>query len=452
MAELARLYKALMSRRFELTCHKIKLVLAPGYTSECFIGSGIIRAAPHAGFEVRMVGKATRTTLLDLWPHGRTQNTRGAPPEWYQVRALDAAGVEWVGGWVRPRILRGFPEALSGAHVELSCMVAGILTHDTDAALGTRSAGEGELHEFIVPSAGRLWWSGWTRSTTVGPHGESEQGSASYHSADIDGMHIILEDGPDEDAVTAHITPVDEAAALPPFADLLVLQGLQVLTARMLHFGVQYRRGASGSCLWLFGAPQWPTQPSLPPPYRLTGHPFEPDHYWELFECIVAWLKGQPISPRLHPSIETLLLIIDASTRSFEAFSLALAVGVESILDCSMSAMETTEEMISPAELRALKDHIAAYTGSARPRQRVLGFVGRLGEWGTADRLRKLRAKGVIDEMDEEAWRRLRNPVAHGQRRGTHIQRDPESQRVLAMFYSILLRETGYAGPINPYA
>lgn len=447
MDDVLRYYQKLKSGEFELLCTTISLRLAPSYSETLFSGSGIIRAK-RGGFQVKMVGRAHSECLLDLWPHGRRHNTGGAPFSWYQLSAQAVDGSEWVGSnWVRPNIISGFLDGLSGAPVGLECTLQSIITEDVSNMVDDFS--KGDHYFFVASSAGRVWWSGWTSTESDGPWGRSVQRKASFHDVATAGMRIVLEEGPDAGDVSVDITPAG-TVSLPAFADISVLQGLQMLVARPVDFSVQYRRGTHQRMLRLVGVRS--SVATLPPPCRPGDGDWGAD-YWAVFDSFVQYLNGEPVNPLWHPFGEAFLLILEASSRSFDAYALALSVAVEAVLTaCRKADPDGSDAVLSAEDIAALKHHLAGCPGGERVRRRLEGFVaGQMQSWTASDRMRKLVALKVLDRADIKAWQAVRHSVAHGGKRPPSLYGDSDCNRVLEAFYKIVLREAGYAGRINPF-
>jgi len=171
------------------------------------------------------------------------------------------------------------------------------------------------------------------------------------------------------------------------------------------------------------------------------------------FDAVLGYLlRIDPLNPSWDLFFDTLLLVMEASTRHPSLFSMAASVAVEAILprvrlsdDDGSSSPHTLQEM------QSLIAHVDQWPGNKRLKARAIGLLRSLPEWGTGDRLRMLEKRGVISSEERDAWRRLRNPVLHGKISTDDLDAEREKliEAVVWMMYRIVLREAGYEGPLN---
>ena len=267
---------------------------------------------------------------------------------YYQLRAWDAQGTEWVGcEWVRPDLWTDMADALNSRSAELRGHLQSIVTNDIEHYVKPMS--DGECYRMIIPDAGRLMWTQGRRTiTSGGPEGRVWTTRSCYRHAQVGDVHVLLEEGNDRDG-TLKVAISSREGELPAFADVVVLQALQFLTARPLHASVQLRDGAHQHALVLVGPISKATRSAVPPPVGVASHE-DINVYWSIFDTFVGYLVRSELNPFYHRLIEHYLMVMDASIRHPASYPLVLTVALEAILPYCRDTDQSSERESPKAE------------------------------------------------------------------------------------------------------
>lgn len=447
--DIESIFSAIARGSFKLPCPEARIVLAPGYHTEAFKGSGFIRVTRSGSFEYElMVNTNQFDWIQELNPHV----PRDDPYQYFQIQLIDQNGIEWRGcEWVRPEIVDIFASQ-PGRPFAIKGRVNSLVTGDTTRF--RNSSDNRECYQFIIPNVGRIPWTEWKSTVTKNQDDveDSYSRKACYQAFDIEGISVKLEQLNDTSHLRATIT--SDTKGLPPFVDIKVLESLQFVTGRLINFGVQLRKGKNQNCVRII-AQQNHLETRHPMPIALTeSENFK--SFWEAYQALLNYLiENDSDNPFFHSFTDAINSVMEASSRTEGIRSLTLAVAIEAIIQCCAQSNQTKEEDFSKCEILALEKFVEDNLSNGKLKNRVTGAINGIKShsWRAKDRLIKLRNEGVISPRQYKSWDDLRNPSAHGG--FISISNKKNLDRILGDVYTLahtlILREAGYTGVITDY-
>ena len=144
--------------------------------------------------------------------------------------------------------------------------------------------------------------------------------------------------------------------------------------------------------------------------------------------------------------------IIGAGPGYFETQSLVFAVAAESIVKQTHVVLED-DSKINQESLEELTKLVEEWPGDAPLTRRVLGFLKNIGPQKVKDMFYQLKDRGIISESQIQAWKKLRNPLAHGD---SQRNKEPDHmyrlrRHVVEMIYLMIFHIIGYRGYYSPW-
>lgn len=176
---------------------------------------------------------------------------------------------------------------------------------------------------------------------------------------------------------------------------------------------------------------------------------------WRLFDLCVAYYDrlGSSDAPTLG---QIFSMIVDAGRSSIEVESIVLSAAVEVLLRHHVAlkapngsapdfTSDTNRLRVLVQDERELGD---------RFRDRLLGFLGSLGNPRAKDQLEWLRARGLINKKQIAAFGKLRNASAHGAMTSADCLQEQVDlcAEVLVLAYHVLFALVGYEGEYIDYS
>ena len=444
---------------FTMPCPEARIVLAPSYLTVAFEGSGIIRANKAGFFEYElMVSTDNQQWIQELNPH----IPRNEPPLYFQLQIIDQNGREWRGGdWVRPKIYNIF-----SSKVGKTFAITGKLKTFTSANIEgfVSHKNEKDLYKFIIPNAGWIPWTGWKTTTIKNAEGAEESivREPCYKSINIEGISITLEKLNDTNHIVTTIS--SDSDELPPFIDIKVLEALQFITGRLIHFGVSLRKGKNQNCIHIVAQHNHLKTKHVPP--IALSEPQQFTTYWEAYTSLLKYLIiNDSKNPSFHPFIEAIISVMEAGSRGEAIRSLTLAVAIEAIILCCTKSNPDKKEAFSEEktkelerlekEIQELKSFINDNITSTTFIKRITGAINKIhgNSWSAVDRLQKLKREGIITTQQYKSWNMLRHPSVHGEFTRISNKRNYEDLLgdVYTLAHTLILREVGYEGYITNY-
>jgi|GEM_PF-4912766 len=442
-------FRRIKNGSLKITCPSVRFVVAPGYHTVALEGNGFIRHDGFGSFKYELLVRATSSNWITEINHHIPQPNS---PIYFQIQFTDDTGIEWLGGeLVRPRI-----DNIFTAHVNetfsISGKISSIVTNDLEKF--GRTEKEDDLYKIIIPNAGKLPWIKHKVCSTSTEEGKEVKRSrkACYHSIDINDLSFLLEEI--DDSSDLSVTIEAKHGKIPPFADIKTIEALMFTTGRFMHQGALMRYGKNQQCI-RFAADHTPLKTSTYPPIYITKTS-DIAHFWQVFRQFLTYLlENDDRNPFFHPFMDTLIPVMEASSRAEGVHSLTLAVAVESILKNCSFEVKKPELKVDKNELRELKKFIRTNVSDKSFRKNLTDGIGFLlsKNMSTTDRLNALVKNGTIKQEYLSSWKSLRNESAHGGFSKIAYKEgfDKDFGYLYTLANTLVLKEIGYDGPITDY-
>lgn len=358
--------------------------------------------------------------------------------EYYELRATDTRGREWLSHKVRPGINSLNRTVCTGQLHEISCQSRWPETKG-ESLIG-RYFGEIKV-PFNETSEARMTW-GKNDENSLGGFG-----SLNLFSTQVADHKILM-----HSSATLTTLQVDvPKGRLARNIELRLLESLQFTTAKTCVWSVVNYYGNQQCSVVIRSNSTTKIHNRLHPPLSLQIN--NQIGFETLFKAYLGYIIDYD-SDYMHPFSAHLRAISQASSATLEAKSLALSVAVESI---AKSLIPETKSL-SPKDKRDVKNLVAhvknSWEGSEELKKRVEGLFGMLHQLSTRQRLEILCEQGVVTIDQISAWKQIRNKVAHGE----PIASIPFQQllnwvnAILVMLYRMIFYEIGYRGGYLDYS
>jgi hypothetical protein len=176
-------------------------------------------------------------------------------------------------------------------------------------------------------------------------------------------------------------------------------------------------------------------------------------HTWKLFDKYLTHVLRYERADAYHPLSTRVRHVIGASEGSIDAHSLTLAVAVEGVLGAEFPHVAP----LSKEDLGELDKALRVINESdlrETTKERISGAIRGWKEGPSAKaKLLSLIDSGVIEKREYDAWRELRNPVAHGRLPDSEDleQRVHLCHATTTLFYKLIFQAIGYEGKYTDY-
>ncbi len=176
---------------------------------------------------------------------------------------------------------------------------------------------------------------------------------------------------------------------------------------------------------------------------------------WLLFERYLSY--GLRSAEEGHPLWALVHDVLGSGTATIKVQALTLCVAVEALLKTHFKNVIPADPETEQNIEKAKKIFNASDCLDEKFRKRLDGALESFTKTRPADRLHELWKKQLIDVSLKEAWKKLRNPSAHGDivnltndlQLNRHIDK---SGAVLVLFYQLVFLLIGYTGQYTDYA
>lgn len=406
MNDLLKLYNQLNNHSFEMLCPKIQFVLAPGYQIIAFEGSGYVKVTENGFFEFKAIVKGDRRWIQEINPY-IPHDGEDAP--YFQLKMWDSEGNEWCAAeWITPILESPF----YNEYVRLRGRVSSISRDIPPRRLNVENE---ESYTFLMHNPGRLPWTK-SKVTEVFKDNKNQPESFSrepcYQEIEIEGIHFLLEKLDQHNLLRATITSKDRD--LPPFIDIKLQESLIFTTAKPLNFTIQMRDGKRHKLLRITPIGNRLTS-RIPSPVR-SEQGEHTDKFWGILKNHLSFLiKTDGSNPLFHPISNSLIAIMEASTRSPNIYALMLGVAVEAVLEkCQKTDSKDAPDDEYTKAADRIHNLVKRWNGNQRIKNRLAGTTSKLKNWSIKDRLNLLVETKIITKTQMNAWEKLRHKAAHG--------------------------------------
>lgn len=419
-----------ISGKFELVCPEMELLVGTTEGRSLLRGSGVLRSDDEGILYFKMAGRRD-AAFYDWIRRPRAPGQLMGEEDYLNLTATDERGGRWHSS---PIVFEAQPIALL-IPGSVSAPVA------TMTCTGRRPLTLSQLQMFISDAV-HVPMDGDTESRrTVRGRLISSGVSRDHHSRELDGAHVEFRSYRDQWLkVEAH-----RKEAFPPEWPVLMSNALAFAIGHDVSPTVVIRSSCEQEEIRLQSASLDSRARHLPRPVHVIN-PAEAERFWKLIERFFDFIKDRSTARDLV--LSELAGIRRGAAGSIQTAALILSVATESLAE----ALLVDEQVAVPDQdrFRSLLDHLEAWDGDARLRERAKGAIGGLKQARAADRLYAWANRTGTPRVLIDRWRTLRNPKAHG-------KAIPEEQPLFDLYYSnvelmyrLVTWACGYDGPVTP--
>ena len=429
MTDEQKLAKDVVKGELELLCPEMQLLSCPNYDTSLFDGTGLIRTRSGGRLLFEIVGRYDRgfpPLAKSSSPiHGQIPD----PDDHVMLRAVDAHGREWRSNWVIPKT---FPSGSRSSTWTVSCALESLMHVE---ARSSSDISEGRLY---IELPGPLPFDQATHTTKkVGEELRDQEWSIDHHACMINSAQVEFRQHESRllTVLARQVPPV-----MPDWAGL-VCQALSLATAQTVRPIVAVREFNTRKDIGIFSGPFSYPRSYLTRPIP----PSEVKDFWALIQKFIEWATsvGSSVAADLFDELEG---IRNGSMGSIRTAALTLATAVESLADLLLACIEVEREFSD--KIDSLLEHVRDWNGDVAIRHRATSMLGSLKQIRSVDRLHQfVQIRGISAEL-VEAWKKLRDVVAHGRAPDSHQQLYDRYFSTTELLYRIIAFAIGYQGSI----
>lgn len=429
----------LLAGKKEIQCPRIYLDGWFDSAVPLFEGSGTLTISGTADFSFHVHAKPLneKEALKAL----KLSSDRLYDPQTaFRLRAVDYSGIEWNGGWVRPRL-----GEVQGGYWELICASAGLTTmvQQDEPVSGV---------ELVYSPAPEVPFS--EVITTTAHLGETRIGwrtSGGRHAFELLGGSVEVRTEPWSNEL--RIVASTSKDLNHPYLENWLSEPLRALRGQLIFPRLVARNFADGrASVSIRQAP--PIERSLGGcvTQLSSGNAGE---FWKFYEHYLAYI-AQHRSKDGHPEFEANPLtrfhdeVIQAHLAgSHWVLALSIASAIEGIVKMG-SDFEKTSPDFTEGDLFPVTQFLAKLT-PADLRSRLSSMTSLLRRPSVARYLAQLSNAGQLDTGHVSAWKNIRNRVAHGnlfEPWGTEAD-DTQLMKLVELLYRLTAIRIGYTPDTN---
>ncbi len=389
-----------------IECPEMRLMTGRDFEPAVFVGPGRIELKNSVTAEFRMFAspQADRNGFIKV--HLAHANPYEMLDQ-FRLFATDFEGTEWAGGWLVPRI-----EEAS----EAGTMVTGSISSLMARVSGDWVSPEAGVELLFQPSFHMPMSASMLTVHTIANEEISRDWRVGRHTLELLGSRIQFEQDPKNDLLW--VTSNTSGELNHPFLENWLGEPLRILMGQLHYPRLVARNFGDGSAF--VSVRQSPRAFRNASIGSLLASELLPTtkRFWELYAALLT-LIAQDRNHEGRPNFEAHRLtrfyeeIIQASQGSRWVWCLTLASVAEGIAKMLMLPEDENAE-IPAAELESIRAVVSAWKGDERVRSRVLDSIGFMSKSSVAAFLRKLVRRKVIEQRHEDAWKKVRNSVMHG--------------------------------------
>ncbi len=174
---------------------------------------------------------------------------------------------------------------------------------------------------------------------------------------------------------------------------------------------------------------------------------------WKLFDKYLSYVFDYEKPDRWHPMSMYVYRVNEANLTSIETRSLAISVAVEGILNSEFAKFAAPSDEFL-AELEKARELVKNSEIPEGLNRRIIGSINSMKRSNATDKLKLLVEDGIIKEEESQAWKKLRNYVAHANQ-----PIYPDLQKLInlcntvnLLFYKLIFYAIGYEGKYTDYS
>jgi hypothetical protein len=384
----------------------------------------------HFEFDAR-----ARAQTEGLWALRRCVEEPDDRTSAMRLRGVDYSGTEWNAGWVRPR-----HGGVQGDYVQLFGESGALLT---DVQQEEPRSGV----ELAYSPSPEVPFSEIMRTTAhLGDVQLGWRTSGGKHRMDVLGSVVEAMTQPWSNELWLRASTSDELRH--PYLENWLSEPLRALRGQLIFPRLVARNFEDGrAAVWIRPAPSLQTSLGGCASQLRSRSPVE---FWSFYERYLTYVARHRNGDG-HPEFEA-----NGLTRLHDEVIQARRAGSHWVIAlCVASAIEglvkldrefaSTQPDFSAEELRAAREMIAELKPAAL-RDRLKNSVSFLGQASVAKYLAQMERNGHISKAQLEAWKKVRNQVAHGnlfEPWGTRVEHE-RLVSLIELFYRLTSLRIGY--------
>jgi len=377
----------------------MELLVCPAYHESALKGLGVIRSDDLGRLYFRMIAPFSTVAPRHKSLFGsRLAGELYAPEDHVMLRALDEHGDEWRSNALRIDLRNQIP--LSGYHVRSNILS---ISRSRD-----RKESDSSSVRILIPGAPELPFDAITQERqSVDGRDIGFSSSVDHHQHSIGTATAIFRR--EEDGFLS-VSAFQNEAFLPTWPGLMC-HALGFAAAQTMSPALTARDFNDREDLSLHSGPFWRYSSLMHSPVPFTDPQGRRD-FWRLVELLFLYVDKQQILP--SPLLDELDGIRRGSQGSLQTACLTLAVGIESI--AKLLLHDEFSPLVRRPSIEALLKYVESWEGDDALKDRARGALRRLADFGAADLMYKWAEKNNPSKELVDAWKKLRNPKAHGER------------------------------------
>lgn len=389
-----------------IECPEMRLMTGRDSEPPAFVGPGRIELRNSTTAEFRMFASSHGDSLGLIKVHLAHANPYEMLDQ-FRLFATDFEGTEWAGGWLLPRV-----QEASKANTLLTGSIRSLMTRVSGDWVSPEAGVELIFQPgFHLPMATSM-----LTVHTIADEEISRSWRVGRHVLELLGSHIQFEQDAENDLLW--VTANTSSELTHPFLENWLSEPMRILMGQLHYPRLVARNFGDGSAfVSVRQSPKALLNSSIGS--LLASEPLpSAERFWELYAALLT-LIARDRNHEGHRDFEAHRLtrfyeeIIQASQGSRWVWCLTLASAAEGIAKMLMQPEDENAE-IPLAEVDSIKAVVSAWKGDERVRSRVLDSIALLTKGGIPAFLRKLVRRKVIEDRHQDAWRKVRNSVMHG--------------------------------------
>jgi hypothetical protein len=237
-------------------------------------------------------------------------------------------------------------------------------------------------------------------------------------------------------------------SCFPPYFEERVTEALEFILGRRLDWIALEKIETEQEACTIRGGP--PTRPirRIGPPLGYSSYDSTGD-FWDLFKQYLAhiyrhrWLERPTLS-------RTVRFVLESARTYLDFQELALAISIEGILEDEYSGIVDVTDVMK----KHLDEAITAILSldiDGTIQKRIQGAIDAMKGIRPGDILLKLIESGTISKEHYDAWKEVRNRVAHARECDVDQERISLANRLLDLFYRLIFHAIDYTGHYTDY-
>ena len=393
----------------EIDCPKMELARASVAKPCVFAGPGYIRRDEDGPllFKIYPADLPDGFKFQDEWTGSSAAGRLIEKSRYYTLTATDYVGQTWSSDFILP----GFTTGPSGV------MVHGNVRELRSEKTMTYSY-DSRFFRLLFLEDTDIPCNAATQTTVARAGEENAFPSISLNLATFSscGFDFVLQREAGE-----LVVEVKSGNDMPPQLESRVIESLEFVLARSLHCRISEKVVGSSSTIRVTAARKMSPHTTTPPPLHLNAvQAHSPlNCVWEMFDRYLNFILPHD-RPDRHPCSIFIYKAREASANSPDARALGVTVAVEGMVNALHYSIGQPSPELKEA-ISVLKSFVKTWPGipewegETSLRARLPGLINQLTSVRAVDRLYGLAQQGCVDTRLIDAWKSLRNPMAHAE-------------------------------------